>query len=562
MSFKSKNFREWCNNTIPVLPQVYGDELSYYELLNKVVEKLNEIGITVNELIDYVNHYFDSLDIQQMINKKLDQMSQDGTLADLINHDIFNDLNTKINELSEYVHVDSKLNIAKNFTNLYLLLKNNDKTFATANTELLQAILNEKRESYLFYIPAGYDFYINEIILYTGNITFFGGGVIHGSIKSGQTKWERLDNIKFINVIFNNDESVSETGTKYCLYLQFVHELSILNCKFKNAKYAIYIPEYDQNAFQHVQQIRIESCDFDNVGYAFFTENKTAQWQIGDSYFIGNNVHSTITNFYCCGCDGFVISENTFFLPDYTKKSAYKENNIYIYYGTWLEIKNNVCFESGTEGIKLVNVIRSNIANNNVGLSGQRKQTSGSGILLTTDETYNEKNVVTSNNIIMSSGDCIKLEKSVGNIVEANYCDLPSRAKIYYYGENFVEAGFNGISASDAINTLITGNQTNGGTITGGLYCVGNLDSNGYKPNLVAKEYTINASSGQTYATMATDYVVVGAIVEYTSSSLNNPVVVYESGFKEVAIAPTSGTFSSDLEYKVIVLMDTTDRHF
>lgn len=562
MSFKPRNFREWCNNTIPVLPQVYGDELSYYELLNKVVEKLNVIGVTVNELIDYVNHYFDSLDVQQMINTKLDQMAQDGTLADLINHDIFNDLNTKINELSEYVHVGSKLNIAKNFTNLYLLLKNNDKTFATANTELLQAILNEKRESYLFYIPEGYDFYINEIILYTGNITFFGGGVIHGSIKSGQTEWERLDNIKFVDVIFNNDETVSETGTKYCLYLQFVHELAVLNCKFKNSKYAIYIPEYDQNAFQHVQQIRIESCDFDNVGYAFFTENKTTQWQIGDSYFIGNNVHSKITNFYCCGCDGFVISDNTFFLPDYTKKSAYKENNIYIYYGTWLEIKNNVCFESGTEGIKLVNVVRSNIANNNVGLSGQRKQTSGSGILLTTDETYNEKNVITGNNIIQPSGDCIKLEKSVSSIVESNYCDLPSRAKNYYYGENFVEAGFNGISASDAINTLITGNQTNGGTITGGLYCVGNVDSSGYKPNLVAKEYTINVTSGQAYVSVATDYVVVGAIVEANSASLSHPIVVYESGWKEVTIVPTSGTFSSALEYKVIVLMDTTDRHF
>lgn len=84
MSFKPRNFREWCNNTIPVLPQVYGDELSYYELLNKVVEKLNEIGITVNELIDYVNHYFDSLDVQNMINKKLDEMAQDGTLESLI----------------------------------------------------------------------------------------------------------------------------------------------------------------------------------------------------------------------------------------------------------------------------------------------------------------------------------------------------------------------------------------------------------------------------------------------------------------------------------------------
>ena len=85
MSFKPRNFREWCNHTLPVLPQVYGDELSYYELLNKVIERCNSVSITVNELIDYVNHYFDSLEVQQMIDAKLDQMAQDGTLANLIN---------------------------------------------------------------------------------------------------------------------------------------------------------------------------------------------------------------------------------------------------------------------------------------------------------------------------------------------------------------------------------------------------------------------------------------------------------------------------------------------
>jgi hypothetical protein len=98
MSFKPRNFREWCNHTVPVLPQVYGDELSYYELLNKVIEKSNELGDTINELIEYVNHYFDSLDIQKMIDKKLDEMAQDGTLADLINNVIFSKLNKSVNK--------------------------------------------------------------------------------------------------------------------------------------------------------------------------------------------------------------------------------------------------------------------------------------------------------------------------------------------------------------------------------------------------------------------------------------------------------------------------------
>lgn len=101
MSFKPRNFREWCNHTIPVLPQVYGDELSYYELLNKLVEKLNAIGITVNELIEYVNNYFDSKDWQQMVNNKLDLMVTDGTLDSIINQKIFGELNSNVNMLLE-----------------------------------------------------------------------------------------------------------------------------------------------------------------------------------------------------------------------------------------------------------------------------------------------------------------------------------------------------------------------------------------------------------------------------------------------------------------------------
>ena len=112
MSFKPRNFREWCNHTIPVLPQVYGDELSYYELLNKVVEKLNAMGITVNELIDYVNTYFDSKDWQHMVNNKLDSMSADGTLDNIINQKIFGELSGNVNML---------LDNRKNFRNCKIL---------------------------------------------------------------------------------------------------------------------------------------------------------------------------------------------------------------------------------------------------------------------------------------------------------------------------------------------------------------------------------------------------------------------------------------------------------
>ena len=89
-------FHFWCQK---VLPLVYDDSLSYYELLCKVVNYLNDVianvdGLNIevdkllgayNQLQEYVNNYFDNLAVQEEINNKLDQMAQDGTLADIIN---------------------------------------------------------------------------------------------------------------------------------------------------------------------------------------------------------------------------------------------------------------------------------------------------------------------------------------------------------------------------------------------------------------------------------------------------------------------------------------------
>ena len=90
-----KPFRFWCQK---VLPLVYDDSLSYYELLCKVVDYLNKTmedvdtleGDVTNlhnayeQLQDYVNNYFNTLDIQEEINNKLDLMANNGTLNILL----------------------------------------------------------------------------------------------------------------------------------------------------------------------------------------------------------------------------------------------------------------------------------------------------------------------------------------------------------------------------------------------------------------------------------------------------------------------------------------------
>lgn len=90
-------FRYWCQK---VLPLVYDDSLSYYELLCKVVDYLNktmedisnmDTDITnlynaYNELQSYVNNYFSTLDVQEEINNKLDDMVSSGKFDTILDN--------------------------------------------------------------------------------------------------------------------------------------------------------------------------------------------------------------------------------------------------------------------------------------------------------------------------------------------------------------------------------------------------------------------------------------------------------------------------------------------
>ena len=101
-----KPFRFWCQK---VLPLVYDDSLSYYELLCKVVKYLNDTMTDVNELKTLVQNFLDSGIVQEDINEKLDQMAEDGTLASLINEEIFGELNRQLADLTDRVdHLDER----------------------------------------------------------------------------------------------------------------------------------------------------------------------------------------------------------------------------------------------------------------------------------------------------------------------------------------------------------------------------------------------------------------------------------------------------------------------
>lgn len=90
-------FPWFCMNNFPFIEQTF-DEINIWNLLGRVVGKLNEVientnkmggqvedlTILVNQLKEYMEHYFDNLDVQEEINNKLDDMVESGELEEII----------------------------------------------------------------------------------------------------------------------------------------------------------------------------------------------------------------------------------------------------------------------------------------------------------------------------------------------------------------------------------------------------------------------------------------------------------------------------------------------
>lgn len=102
-------FRFWCQTALPL---TYDDSLSYYELLNKVVNYLNhtiedltnvenntsELAEAYEKLQKYVNDYFDDLDVEAELRTVLDGMAEDGTLDALLDPLVENQLPGVVDE--------------------------------------------------------------------------------------------------------------------------------------------------------------------------------------------------------------------------------------------------------------------------------------------------------------------------------------------------------------------------------------------------------------------------------------------------------------------------------
>lgn len=121
------------------LPSVLSDEISFQQLLYNVVHNLSELHDNFKDLYDYTINFLQNLDIDEKVKEYLDQIVQDGTLADLINTEL---LNRKV----EKKHT---------LNSLYFQKKGVPDNEISAETITEEEFTNFLREKGVPYIPEG-----------------------------------------------------------------------------------------------------------------------------------------------------------------------------------------------------------------------------------------------------------------------------------------------------------------------------------------------------------------------------------------------------------------------
>lgn len=322
-------FKYWCQK---VLPAVYDDSLSYYELLCKVVAQLNATIDAVNnngdavielqnsfiELKNYVDNYFDSVDFQALVNNKLDEMAESGELTQIIvdylkinGMIVFNNVtdlknsndlieNTTVQTLGYYELNDGGSAIYKiqsNPSEFYISLNNNlyanlifynelnvKQIGAKGNgtdddTAILQLAFNSK---YDVFIPDGNYLVSSSLDINTSNqnISSSPNAIIK---PNGNFDILRINNVgtNVININIDGEKQVETDNTKYGIIVGYNGAVSslitLLNCQITNMKQSALLWEQgsmlnitNMNIFQNTGDGIVATNNYNDNNHGFF----------------------------------------------------------------------------------------------------------------------------------------------------------------------------------------------------------------------------------------------------------------------------------------------------
>lgn len=221
---------------------VYTSMELYYKIANKLNEVIKELarfeGVVSDEVIKQNNKLIyllgEGLTIE--VIKKINQMVEDGTMDSIINHNVFNGLNDKIDEIKENI-ID--------YRHVYNFNAKGDSI--TDDTQSIQNAVN-KSNSVIKFSSDGVYKITEGIEIHGENIILDGNGCtikaenIHGFILKATSKNITIKNFNFdFKYIsdFVNACITSEKLNSTCSRYESACDITIENCKFNGSVFGI-----------------------------------------------------------------------------------------------------------------------------------------------------------------------------------------------------------------------------------------------------------------------------------------------------------------------------------
>ena len=282
------------------VPSDFKESMTYYELLawlcnyletqvlpkvNETIEKYDELIDAFNTLKTYVDTYFENLDVQEEINNKLDAMAEDGTLAEIINQEIFGELNTKVTNIENDITDNIKPAVEANTSNITTLQTDTAKNTTDINNLKLKTLRETNYNRFhILSLPQMNSFFNNFQILESNE-------------KKNYTINYNLSNFKnsgsstvYIDPTASNDSSAgTEADPDYNLYRAMNHVSSTGTVILKEGIYR-------RRNFKMVENTAswLKSVNIIGQGKVILTNSDELSWSQNETY--SNVYQATRTN--------------------------------------------------------------------------------------------------------------------------------------------------------------------------------------------------------------------------------------------------------------------------
>lgn len=339
-------FRYWCQK---VLPLVYDDSLSYYELLCKIADYLNktinDVNLVTNdinslykayeELQNYVNNYFNNINLQEEVNNWLDSAISTGKLQ--LSPFRYNIMNENGNSIED--KIISAIN--KGYDYLYVPTGEYNLTEKTIEISKFVDILFSESAIVHPLIKNGAP---NTFIYASADFILTGGKFVgeahapsYGTNKIPGFIVGKGCTMSFNNVTFDTFQPYNFTAAEKPTRLRtativtcYDCSLSFEKCNFYNIKNYEFITQLVVNKNKKELFTIFDSCVFKNVNYSI--NLRSGNCRITNCYantdYDGSLFNAFCTNVYAINNKMNILSGNSFI--DNTEGGLYNSDYVYL----------------------------------------------------------------------------------------------------------------------------------------------------------------------------------------------------------------------------------------